>query len=60
MNNNENVNIFDDKSKNLFEQRDDEKKKEDNSDNLDDEFIKSLPEWDLPPLYERVRRVNRQ
>lgn len=45
----------------LFKQIDQQQKeKEVKNDNTSDEFIKSLPDWDLPPLYEKVRRVNRQ
>lgn len=47
----------------LFKQVDAENKKREQENNPDinsDEFIKSLPDWDLPPLYEKVRRVTRQ
>jgi len=48
-------------NKDLFNQIDQElKEKQQETSNLtNDEFIKSLPDWDLPPLYEKVRRVNR-
>ncbi len=47
----------------LFKQVDAENKRREQENNPDinsDEFIKSLPDWDLPPLYEKVRRVTRQ
>lgn len=46
----------------LFKQIDQElkEKQQENTTMTNDEFIKSLPDWDLPPLYEKVRRVNRQ
>ncbi len=46
----------------LFEQVSEEQKQkeEENPSLTNDEFIKSLPDWDLPPLYEKVRRVMRQ
>lgn len=50
-------------NQNLFKQIDEEikaKKQEESPALTNDEFIKSLPDWDLPPLYEKVRRVNRQ
>jgi len=50
-------------NKNLFQQIDQEQKNKQQLENpniTNDEFIKSLPNWDLSPLYEKVRRVNRQ
>ena len=41
---------------NVFEKLDKEIKKEEQT----DDFVSSLPDWDLPPLYEKVRRVNRE
>lgn len=50
------------KNQNLFKQVEQERKEKEKKEKLEtnDEFIKSLPDWDLPPLYEKVRRVNRQ
>ena len=50
-------------SNDLFKQIDQERQERENQEKTNktnDEFIKSLPDWDLPPLYEKVRRVNRQ
>jgi len=50
-------------NQNLFKQLDEElktKQQESNATMTNDEFIKSLPNWDMPPLYEKVRRVTRQ
>ena len=50
-------------NKDLFNEIDQEIKNKKNHDEetiTNDAFIKNLPDWDLPPLYERVRRVNRQ
>ena len=64
MDNNQDLNFLNqNNNKNLFQQIDQEQKSKEQSENpniTNDEFIKSLPSWDLPPLYERVRRVNRQ
>ena len=64
MDNNQDLNFLNqNNNQNLFNQIDEEKKKQEleNNPNLsNDEFIKSLPDWDLPPLYEKVRRVSRQ
>ena len=64
MDNNQDLNFLNqNNNQDLFKQIDEEKKKQEleNNPNLSsDEFIKSLPDWDLPPLYEKVRRVNRQ
>lgn len=64
MDNNQDLNFLNQNNNdNLFKQIDQEKKEQDkqNNPNLsNDEFIKNLPDWDLPPLYEKVRRVNRQ
>lgn len=47
-------------NQNLFKQIDQEQKAMENKELTNDEFIQSLPDWDLPPLYEKVRRVTRQ
>lgn len=49
-------------NQNFFKQIDQELKEKEKKDSstTNDEFIKSLPDWDLPPLYEKVRRVNRK
>lgn len=46
----------------LFKEIDSEKKKKELElhPTTNDEFINSLPDWDLPPLYDKVRRVNHQ
>ena len=56
---------FLDTKTNLFEEVDkDRKEKEKEKEKLNnisnEEFINGLPEWDLVPPYESVRRVNRQ
>ncbi len=64
MDNNEDLSFLNqNNNQDLFEQIDQEQKQKETEKNpgiSNDEFIKSLPEWDLPPLYEQVRRVNRQ
>lgn len=64
MDNNQDLSFLENNNnQNLFKQIDEElksKEQENNSTMTNDEFIKSLPDWDLPPLYEKVRRVNRQ
>lgn len=64
MDNNQDLNFLNqNNNQDLFKQIDQEQKTKQQleSPNLtNDEFIKSLPDWDLPPLYEKVRRVNRQ
>ena len=63
MDNNENLDFLNQNNNtNLFQQID-QKIKENEQQEIsatNDEFIKSLPSWDLPPLYEKVRRVTRQ
>lgn len=54
---------FLDTKTNLFEEVDKdrkEKEKEKLNNISNEEFINGLPEWDLVPPYESVRRVNRQ
>lgn len=64
MDNNQDLGFLENNNnQNLFKQIDEElkaKKQEESPTLTNDEFIKSLPDWDLPPLYEKVRRVNRQ
>ena len=64
MDNNQDLNFLNqNNNQELFKQIDQEmkeKEKIENRNTTNDEFIKSLPDWDLPPLYEKVRRVNRQ
>lgn len=63
MDNNQDLNFLNqNNNQNLFKQIDQElkQKEQENTTMTNDEFIKSLPDWDLPPLYEKVRRVNRQ
>lgn len=64
MDNNQDLNFLNqNNNQELFKQIDQEmkeKEKLENPNTTNDEFIKSLPDWDLPPLYEKVRRVNRQ
>ena len=63
MNNNQDLNFLNqNNNQNFFKQIDQELKEKEKKDPqlTNDEFIKSLPDWDLPPLYEKVRRVNRQ
>lgn len=64
MDNNQDLGFLENNNnQNLFKQIDEElknKQKETNNTITNDEFIKSLPDWDLPPLYEKVRRVTRQ
>lgn len=64
MDNNQDLSFLENNNnQNLFKQIDEElksKEQENNSTMTNDEFIRSLPDWDLPPLYEKVRRVNRQ
>ena len=64
MDNNQDLNFLNqNNNQELFQQIDQEikeKEKIENPNTTNDEFIKSLPDWDLPPLYEKVRRVNRQ
>ncbi len=59
MNNNPNF-LNETKKSDLFQQLDEEKKKSSPPPNTNDEFINSLPDWDLPPLFEKIRRVKRQ
>ena len=40
----------------LFKKIEEEKKQKETK---EEDFISSLPNWDLPPLYEKVRRVVR-
>ncbi len=54
---------FLEKKDDLFKQIDQERKvitPKEITDSNGEQFINSLPDWDLPPLYESVRRVNRQ
>ena len=64
MDNNQDLNFLNqNNNQELFKQIDQEikeREKQENQNTTNDEFIKSLPNWDLPPLYEKVRRVNRQ
>lgn len=63
MDNNENLDFLNqNNNQDLFKQIDQELKEKEQQEitTNNDEFIKSLPNWDLPPLYEKVRRVNRQ
>lgn len=64
MDNNNDLNFLNqNNNQNLFKQIDQEikeKQQQENETITNDEFIKNLPDWDLPPLYEKVRRVNRQ
>lgn len=63
MDNNEDLNFLNQNNNNdLFKQIDQELKQQEQQEKVitNDEFIRELPEWDLPPLYEKVRRVNRQ
>lgn len=63
MDNNQDLNFLNqNNNQDLFKQIDQELKEKQQQENTmtNDEFIKSLPDWDLPPLYEKVRRVNRQ
>ncbi len=64
MDNNQDLNFLNqNNNQELFKQIDQEikeREKQENPNTTNDEFIKSLPDWDLPPLYEKVRRVNRQ
>ena len=64
MDNNEDLSFLNqNNNQDLFKQIDQEQKQKEMEKNpsiSNDEFIKSLPDWDLPPLYEQVRRVNRQ
>ena len=64
MDNNQDLNFLNpNNNQELFKQIDQEmkeKEKIENPNTTNDEFIKNLPDWDLPPLYEKVRRVNRQ
>ena len=64
MDNNQDLSFLENNNnQNLFKQIDEKlksKEQENNSTMTNDEFIRSLPDWDLPPLYEKVRRVNRQ
>ena len=63
MDNNEDLNFLNQNNNNeLFKQIDQELKEQEKEQNVttNDEFIRELPAWDLPPLYEKVRRVNRQ
>ena len=64
MDNNQDLNFLNqNNNQELFKQIDQERKEkelQENPNSTNDEFIKSLPDWDLPPLYEKVRRVNRQ
>lgn len=62
MDNNEDLNFLNqNNNQELFKQIDQQlKEKQRENVNTNDEFIQNLPSWDLPPLYEKVRRVNRQ
>ena len=61
MDNNQDLNFLNqNNNQNLFKQIDQEIKEKQKENISNDEFIKELPDWDLPPLYEKVRRVNRQ
>ncbi len=52
---------FLDTKTNLFEEVDKDRKEKEKLNNIsNEEFINGLPEWDLVPPYESVRRVNRQ
>jgi len=55
LNQNNNQNLF-----NQIDQEIKEREQQQNTNSTNDEFINNLPDWDLPPLYEKVRRVNRQ
>lgn len=59
MNNNPNF-LNEPKKPDLFQQLAEEKQKNNPPPNTNDEFINSLPDWDLPPLFEKIRRVKRQ
>ena len=46
---------------NLFKEVDQERREQEKLNNpTNEEFINGLPDWDLVPPYESVRRVNRQ
>lgn len=63
MDNNQDLNFLNqNNNQDLFKQIDQELKEKEKQETAmtNDEFIKNLPDWDLPPLYEKVRRVNRQ
>jgi hypothetical protein len=63
MDNNEDLSFLNQNNNNeLFKQIDQQLKEQEQDQNVttNDEFIRDLPSWDLPPLYEKVRRVNRQ
>ena len=63
MDNNQDLNFLNqNNNQDLFKQIDQELKEKEKQETTmtNDEFIKNLPDWDLPPLYEKVRRVNRQ
>jgi len=46
---------------NLFKEVDEERREKEKLNNPNnEEFINGLPDWDLVPPYESVRRVNRQ
>ncbi|MBR4262332.1 MAG: hypothetical protein IKQ35_03100 [Bacilli bacterium] len=46
---------------NLFKEVDAERREQERLNNpTNEEFINGLPDWDLVPPYESVRRVNRQ
>lgn len=63
MDNNQDLNFLNqNNNQDLFKQIDQELKEKEQQETIttNDEFIRDLPAWDLPPLYEKVRRVNRQ
>lgn len=61
MDNNQDLNFLNqNNNQNLFQQLEQQKKEQQKTEPNTDDFIKSIPDWDLPPLYEKVRRVNRQ
>ena len=46
---------------NLFKEVDQDRREKEKLNNpTNEEFINGLPDWDLVPPYESVRRVNRQ
>lgn len=60
----DNTNFLEKKTE-LFDQVDQERKikEQENRKSInpnDEKFINALPDWDLPPLYEGVRRVVRR
>ncbi len=57
MNNNDSITILNDSSDKNYEEKNDLKKEEKL---IDDKYIQKLPDWDLVPPYQLLKRVVRK